>query len=198
MMNKNMLLAASLMFSVVTTALPVGEQEREILYTINELGQDFGDVPLIKQNIDTFIGILEMHIAIAEGKLATVNQKVKGTLMRNAVALVGVSGTRVFADQLIEILKYKLGVHPRSLSFGPLNLSVKSLGQLVALLSVTSCSYIALNVREAVMTKYNANTALELDKAILEKLIDVKEAMIFDIDETSAGSSLLENVDQGE
>src|SRR5947207_2619279 len=88
MMKNTMFLMAGLMVSVATTALSVGEQERGILYSLRELGQDFTTVPMIRQNVDMFIGIFELNYKLLEAKLQVADKKVKSSLVKNT-ALTG-------------------------------------------------------------------------------------------------------------
>ena len=90
-MNKLHILALTgLMLCGVNNISAMGQEQREVLYTLHMLEQNFGDVPMIFQNIDMFIGIEEMNIKMNELKLKTVNKELKTALLKNAALLGGI------------------------------------------------------------------------------------------------------------
>ena len=99
MINKNMFLAASLLFSTVATVLPIGEQEREIIHAIHGLGQDFSQMPMLVQNIDAFIDAFQLNIAINEAKLIVANQKARKSLIASIASVSGIFAGRICMDK---------------------------------------------------------------------------------------------------
>ena len=176
MFNKNILLAAGLLFSTVATILPVGEQEREIIYTIHELGQDFAQIPMVVQNIDAFIGIFQMNIEMTEAKLAIAAQKAKKSLINNvaAIAAVGIARAGLYIGMCwardAVSWETKKAIFDRG----------------IHALIETPCSflmgatyfYYALNIHDAYKAKNALAETLALDKEILEKLIEIKELLV--------------------
>lgn len=169
----NMLIVAGLMFCGVNSAFSMGKQEREVLYTLNELGQDIAQVPMVVQNIDMFIGVLEMNIQITEAKLVAANKSFKKTLWQNA-ALFG-------ACQLGSVVLPKVAAEMRySLSYSLQTTSAFELSYAMFLNSIRGIAFVAgqllvgLNVYDAYKTKNTLQQSLALDREILGQLYEIK------------------------
>src|SRR5437762_14088574 len=91
MMNKlHVLVLTGLMFCGINNASMIGQDQREVLYTLHTLGQNFADVPMIIQNVDMFVGVVEMNIQVNEVRLKVANQKMKKTMLSNVDICEGV------------------------------------------------------------------------------------------------------------
>ena len=68
-MNKlHMLVLAGLIFCGVNNALAMGQEQMEVLHTLHALEQDFTQIPMIAQNIDMFMGVMEMNVVEVSGQ----------------------------------------------------------------------------------------------------------------------------------
>lgn len=188
-MNKlHMLALAGLMLCGINKASIMGQEQREVLYTLHTLGQDFINVPMITQNIDMFMGVLEMNIQVNEAKLEDAGQKIKKSLWKNAVLIGCTALTHGFmvdlwlnknwiilsdsaSDKLVK--KFILDV----------NATVFAAGRLLAGLGL----YDAWKNRSALFQ------AIALDKEILGKLEEIKDSMSFIEENTDSTKNCLLN-----
>ncbi len=179
-MNKlHMLALVGLMLCASNKASIMGQEQREVLYTLHTLGQDFINVPMITQNIDMFMGVLEMNLQVNTAKLQDADQKIKKTILTNAALLTGVMVTRAGISQLASSINCNLAYHAFAknvLLNGNLSLGI-----------VTSV-FNALNIHDAWKSRSELIEAIALDKEILSKLEEIKYSM----------SSIEENTDSTE
>ena len=162
--KRSMLLLLSLI-SYNAQSLALGEEQREILYTLYEMGQDFASVPMIAQNIDMFIGVIEMEIQLLQRKLLIEDQKVKNAFIQG-FGVAGIAGLIQFAQA-----KY----------FPNCNFNVAYLRDLTALtrcitntLATIASSYSGISIFDTIKNRNSSRASLELNKAVLEKLEEVK------------------------
>jgi len=189
MMNKkSMILAAGLMFSVATTTFSIGEQEREVLYSLHALGQDFTNIEMIGQNADMFMQIFSMNIQMLEAKLTIADKKAKKTLAKT-IGIVGLS-------TLSRALAY-LGKTTLDKSIG----MTSSVTILVVngLLTTLGTVFYAVSLHDILKERNALRDALALDQEILSKLVEMKETMVFSSPEhgAQAGNALLESAVNG-
>jgi hypothetical protein len=164
---KNILLTTGLMFSVVSTTLPIYEQEREALYALHTLEQDFADVPMVKQNVDMFISVFQMNTQLLEKKLAIANQKAKNSVLFCGAGLVGAALCTVFFDQISsDVVKKQLSRMVLVLGYG---------------FAGVMKGYPVLDTFNAFKERNALKEALALDQEILEQLVTIKELAFFDI-----------------
>lgn len=193
-MNKmNMLVLAGLMFFSANSCFAMGKQEREILYTLHELGQNIADVPMITQNIDMFIGVLEMNIQITEAKFAAANQKFKTVLCNSAALFAGcVVGKQLFAKSIdyinYNVISYKVS----GLASFKLIRDVLATGVFTAT-AIAGNTLIALNIHDAWKNRSALDESLTLDRQLLWQLIEIKDSM--DQDTESAENFLLKSAE---
>ena len=180
-MNKKNMFLAGLMFAVATTALPIGEQHREIVYTLHALEQDFTQEPFIQQNIDMFIELFEMNIKLNEKQVQSAGSMVKKSLAKTTAAIGGIAGVLFCVPEGLSLM--------RSMIFGSryntpevIFSMQKCLEVFTAYACTIATTYVALNVYDAFKTKNTLNEALALDKEILTKLIEFKESVAFGSD----------------
>jgi hypothetical protein len=176
MMNKLHVLALTgLVFCGVNNASMMGQEQREVLYALHTLGQNFADVPMIAQNIDMFTGVLEMNIQINEAKLKVANQKIKETILTNAAIIVGAMVTRAGISKFVSSincdLAYRTFVKDMLLSAD-------------CSLAIATSVLNALNIHDVWKNRSALTEALVLDKEILSKLEEIKVSMDF-IEENS-------------
>ena len=176
-MNKmNMFVLAGLMLCGVNSAFSMGHEQREILYTLHDLGQDFADVPMVVQNVDMFHSIIAMNIQMTEAKLAAANANFKKTLKQNA-ALFGVChvGKKIFASAMNNI-KGSMPWHLTTTnsftqSYSALWNSVHEIAFIAGQL------FVALNVHDAWKKRSALTEALALDQEILSQLQELKDSL---------------------
>lgn len=167
MNKKNMIFAASLMLSIATTALPLGEQERGALYDLRAAGHDLRTIGLNSQNVEMFIQLFGMNIEKLEKELEATNNQMNSSLIQAGALLGGSSLLIVGAHELIKYSK----------SFGVIKsvqeYSLNFVYQLRHVVSVWS----VLNVYDAYKAKNALNDALVLDKEIIAQLLDLKDSL---------------------
>jgi hypothetical protein len=176
-MNKiNTLVLAGLMLCSANSALSMGKQEREILYTLHELGQNIADVPMITQNIDTFIGILEMNIQITEARLAAADQKFKKALWKNAALFGGCQvGKAIFTSAMDKI---KASVSWRLRETNSFAVPYTMLWNSVhGIAFMAGQMFVGLSLYDAWKNRSSLDESLALDRQILWQLIEIKDSM---------------------
>jgi hypothetical protein len=176
-MNKmNMLIVAGLMFCGINSAFSMGHEQREILYTLHDLGQDFADVPMVVQNIDMFHSIIAMNIQMTEAKLAAANKSFKKTLKHNAALFAGCQvGTTIFLwaiDSIKRSMPWRLKeLNSFVMSYSTLLSSVRGIGFVAGQL------FVGLNVYDAWKKRSALQDALALDQEILAQLQELKDSL---------------------
>jgi hypothetical protein len=179
-MNKlHMLALAGLIFSGANNASMMGQEQREVLYTLHTLGQDFANVPMITQNSEMFKGVLEMNIQVNEAQLKIANQKIKTTMMNSAAIIAGTLIGKLAFFHAID--KYTPKSWDAAYSFNLRNMLINSgsicawAGQLLTM----------LNMHDAWKNRSALIEAIALDKEILSKLEEIDASMDF-IEENAA------------
>jgi len=184
-MNKNAILASLLTLGMISNAFGFNEEQRGILYTLHELGQDFASVPMIFENIDMFTGVIEMNIQINEKKLQVATSKRNKALIKNIAIVVGVALGRGFANiYLLDALRSQLSCVIDYGLFG-----------IVSLANINS----GLAIYDAFKAKSTLEESLALDKEILAKLQEIRDSLAqdapeADVDTASTGKDLLKNL----
>ena len=185
-MNKtNMLALAGLMFFGANSTFAMGKQEREILYTLHELGQNIADVPMITENIDMFMGVTEMNIQLTEVRLAAANKSFKKTLWKNAGQLGGILLVQLVYGLVLRNIRDGYSATPRN--------AVELLNQVSLTVVLVGKVFAALNIHDAWKNRTALIEALALDKEILGQLQEIKDSM--DQDSETAGNFLLKSVE---
>ena len=176
-MNKmNMLVLAGLMLCGANSAFSMGHEQREILYTLHDLGQDFADVPMVVQNVDMFHSIIAMNIQMTEAKLAAANTNFKKTLKQNA-ALFGACqvGKTIFGLAMDNIKSstpwHLVKTNSFTLSYNALWHNVHGIAFIVGNL------FVALNVHDAWKKRSALTESLALDQEILAQLQELKDSL---------------------
>lgn len=191
-MNKLHVLALTgLMVCGVHNVSAMGQEQREVLYALHTLGQNIADVPMIVQNIDMFMGVLEMNIQINEAKLKAANQKMKTTIMNSAAMFAGtwisafaMSNIEMFVfDNLPSKVRGALPTHILG------NFIHDGIGAGLCLSKVI----IGLNIHDAWKNRSALMEALALDKEILNTLEEIKVSMEFIEENSDAAESFLLN-----
>ena len=175
MNKKNMIFAASLILSIVTTALPLGEQERGALYDLRAAGHDLRTIGLNSQNVEMFIQLFGMNIEKLEKELEAANSVINSSLIQ-AGALLG-------GGQLVVSSLHELSNHAKTSRFGRnksdqvvdfgLSYGLNVLYSLKTMGSIWS----VLNVYDAYKAKKSLTAALALDKEIIAQLLDLKDSL---------------------
>ncbi len=168
-MHKNILLTAGLLLSVVTIAFPVGKNAKDIVYTMNELNQDFNQSPFIKENIDRLIYLFSMNIKLADKQLQSMSWNIT-TIAKTINAI----GAMVMADYCLlssagfiaEMIPYQLHGELKRLGLLFINCSTH-----------VAAAYIALKAYDAFKSRNVLEKSLAVDRTILAKLIELREAM---------------------
>jgi hypothetical protein len=176
-MNKtNMLVLAGLILFSAHSAFTMGKQEREILYTLHELGQNIADVPMITQNIDMFIGVLEMNIQITEARLAAANEKFKKTLWKNAALFGGCQVGKAIFITAMEKIKDSVSWRLRQTnSFAvPYTILWNSVHGIAFM---AGSMFVTLHIYDEWKNISAFNESLALDRQILWQLIEIKDSM---------------------
>jgi hypothetical protein len=184
MMNKlHMLALTGLMVSGINNASMMGQEQREVLYTLNKLGQDFVNVPMITQNIDMFMGVLEMNIQVNTAKLKTADKKMKDAFWKNATFLTGAWVTSFIMNN-VEILVFdNLPSNIRRIVLTKILSGFIRDGISAGVFA--SKVFAGLNIYDAWKNRSELIEAIALDKEILGKLEEIKESMSF-LEENSA------------
>lgn len=193
-MNKmNMLIVAGLMFCGVNSAFSMGHEQREILYTLHDLGQDFADVPMVVQNVDMFHSIIAMNIQMTEAKLAAANTNFKKTLKQNAALFGACQVGKIILPLAMDNIKSSLDYSLRNneafrMSYNTLLYSVQGIAFVAGQL------FVGLNVYDAWKKRSALIESLTLDQEILSQLQELKESL--DQSSEPAGNFLLETAVQ--
>jgi hypothetical protein len=166
-MTKNILLALGLLCTSATL-LPVGEQERDVLYAMHAMGKDFSGVVFLHnaQNLAMFISLFKINSDVLEAKLKIVSQKVR----KEFISQLGVTGM-VFSIQFILIILAERNIRLISrecfwLSFLTAN-AVALLGNIWSI----------VNFYDVFKEKNRLEETLALDKEILEKLEKLRNTL---------------------
>lgn len=181
-----MLALVGLMFSGINNASMMGQDQREVLYTLHALGQDFADVPMVTQNRDMFVGVLEMNIQVNEAQLKVADQKMKDALWKNTALLGG-----ILLAQHISGLVLHNNIRDGYLATSDLLNQVRLIiGDNFMLnnflgLALVGKVFAALNIHDAWHNRSELMQAIALDKEILTKLEEIKDSMSF-LEENSA------------
>lgn len=188
-MNKLHVLALTgLMLFGMNNASMMGQEQREVLYTLNILGQDFINIPMITQNIDMFMGVLEMNIQVNEAKLQDADQKIKKSLYKNAVIVGCTALTHAF------MMDFWLNKNWIILSDSASNRVLKKL-----ILDVSATVFVSgrllagLGLYDAWNKRSELIEAIALDKEILGKLEEIKDSMSFLEENADSEGNLLLN-----
>lgn len=160
--KRSMLLLLSLI-SYNAQSLALGEEQREILYTLYEMGQDFASVPMIAQNIDMFIGVIEMEVQILTRKLNSIEQEFRSSLLYG----LGWAGLHGIGTILTELGLHQLSPYIHNLGRSGIRMSL-------ATGSTMTSVYFASHIYGASKERGRLVKLLELNKAVLEKLEEVK------------------------
>lgn len=158
-----MLALAGLMFCGVNNASMMGQEQRELLYMLHTFGQDFSQVPMITQNLDMFMGVMEMDTQLKEVELKTADKELKTALWRSAALFAGA----IVSKEVVETVNPYI---PRSI-VSVFNGSATGLRTIVGLYLPT------LNFYDAWKKRSEAMQALALNKEILSKLEEIKYSM---------------------
>jgi hypothetical protein len=172
MNKKNMLLTAGLLLSVVTVALPVGKRAKDPVYAMHALDQDFNQSPFIKENIDRLIYLFSMNIKLADKQLQSMSWNM--TTVAKSIAAVGeIAIVRAAGSVAMEM------IFPRERTIKG---SVSEYTSLISSLffavgTSVMTAYVALKAYDAFKSKNVLEKSLAVDRAILAKLIELREAM---------------------
>jgi hypothetical protein len=195
-MNKlHMLALVGLMLCASNKASIMGQEQREVLYTLHTLGQDFINVPMITQNIDMFMGVLEMNLQVNTAKLQDADQKIKKTILTNAALFAGAMfAGAVFAEAMI-ITRAGISKFASSINC---NLAYHAFVKDVLLnggfsLGIATSVFNALNIHDAWKSRSELTEAIALDKEILGKLEEIKYSMSFIEENTDSAENCLLN-----
>jgi Trk-type K+ transport system membrane component len=183
-MNKlHMLALTGLMFSGINNASMMGQEQREVLYTLHTLGQDFANVPMITQNSDMFKGVLEMNIQVNEAKLKDADQKIKDTLMKSAVLFTG-AWVSLLAIKSLQLATFEYSPEKiRSAVPTQIVSAFINQGMGVGIGIGKICA--ALNIYDAWKNRSALVEAIALDKEILSKLEEIDASMDFITENTA-------------
>jgi len=182
MMNKlHMLALVGLMFSGVNNASVMGQEQMEVLYTLDALEQDPAQVPMIVQNIDMFMGVTEMNIQLKEINVKTVTKELKAALWKNAALLGGIILTQHISGMILyNIRDGYLVTSPSEIDLlHQTSLIVQdnfALNNLLGL-GLVGKVFAALNIHGAWKKRSELMQALALDKEILSKLQEIKDSI---------------------
>jgi hypothetical protein len=193
-MNKNMVILTGLLVSsFFSTALSFNQEQREVLYTLDDLEQNFASVPMITENIDMFIGIVQTNIQITEKKLIVAQKTREKAALTVAAALAISLGVRAglnwgngyLIQSLITRLSYNFARKYEALSL-----------QALASVFMVSNMCVGMHMYDALKAYNELEILLALDKKILTKLEDVKESLLYGSAENvnSVEESLLNSV----
>jgi len=184
-MNKlSMVALTGLMLCGVHNVSAMGQEQREILYTLHALGQNFADVPMVFQNIDMFIGVEEMNIQINQLKLKDENQKLKTVVLKNAALLGGILLAQYCS--LTGLNKVRNAANPSGSwemwhVLEPIRTMIVDgfiVNDLLGLVTMGKV-FAALNVYDAWKKRSELMQALALDEEILGILQKIKASMEF-------------------
>jgi hypothetical protein len=180
-MNKlHMLALVGLMLCASNKASIMGQEQREVLYTLHTLGQKFINVPMITQNIDMFMGVLEMNIQVNEAKLKDAEKKLKTTLWNSCAICLGTVATRAVA---MDILK------PMAITHFVREFLMHSVFSPTGIVHFA----VATNIYNAWKNRSELMEAMILDKEILGKLEEIKDSMSFIEENTDSAENCLLN-----
>lgn len=172
MHKKNILLTVGLLLSVVTVMLPVGKKAKDVVYTMHALNQDFNQSPFVKENIDRLIYLFGMNIKLAEKQLQSMSWNIT-TVAKAINAVGGITIARFVGTIAMEMIipeenRPKGGLR-HQVYLGGTNF----IGIGTSVMSV----YAALKVYDVFKSRKTLEKSLALDRAILVKLIELREAM---------------------
>lgn len=196
-MNKLHVLALTGLVFCGANNASMGQEQREVLYALHTLGQNFADVPMIVQNIDMFAGVLEMNIQINEAKLKVANQKIKDTLWKSGALLGGIWLVQHVSSLVLhKIIRDDYFVFPFSkLDLHQIRLVIEDNSALSNFLGLAFVGkvFAALNIYDVWKNRSALMEALALDKEILSKLEEIKISMDFIEENTDSTENFLLN-----
>lgn len=170
----NKLLLAGLMVFSVNSVFAMGTQEREMLYTLNTLEQDFAQVSMITQNIDMFMSVLEMNINLNEARLINENLNLATIFQQSVVLFIGGLVGKVAFTGLVDKC-----VKPTENLFSLRNILIQGSYALGGAIGIT---WPTLSIHDAWKTRSALIEALARDKEILAKLQAIQAGMAKNIE----------------
>jgi len=197
-MNKNMMILASLVIcSIYGTVISFNQEQREILYALDELDQDFASVPMITENIDMFIGVFHMNMQMTEKKLLVAEKARNKALLYAIAAAVGNSCVNVIGNMIGSQIRYSGTGAISHTILGNLDDLFRSLVRNGA--SVVTSFYAVTSLYDAFKAYNTLKESLELDAKIMDKLQDLRVSLAYAADENtgSVGENLLNSSVQG-
>ena len=181
-MNKNILLTVLFTFGFCNFSYGLNREQRELLYTLHYLNQDFSSISMIAENIDTFIDVFQSRVKINEKKLEET-AKARNVALFNSMKKIGAIW---LLSVLMNILHVKALNEGRTMRWEAptkvfyeciLNkLSILNMSPEIDLLKKAAYVYSGVQLYESFKEERNLNKALMLDKEVLSKLQEVKNA----------------------
>jgi hypothetical protein len=188
-MSKNILLAILLVCGFCNFSYGLSAEQKELLYTLHYLGQDFNSIPMITENIDTFIDIFQAKVKVNEEKLA------RATKSRNDSVFEGIK--KIGAVWVLSVLvnMIRMGAarethraHAWDASKGRFiyevilnKLTILNISPEIDLLKKAAYVYSGVQLYESFKEERDLNKVLMLDREVLNKLQEVKNAEMEEI-----------------
>ncbi|HEX4069339.1 MAG TPA: hypothetical protein VHX42_04530 [Candidatus Babeliales bacterium] len=191
-MNKLHVLALTgLMFSGVNKISAMGQEQREVLYALNTLGQNLADVPMVVQNLDMFMGVVEMNIQMNQVGLKAENQNIKDALWKNAAFLTG-AWISIFTMNSVGVFAFKN--LPKNIRCAlPTMILSAFIEDILAAGMFTSKVFVGMNLYDVWKNRSALMDAIALDTEILGKLQEIKASMEFMEENADSAESFLLN-----
>ena len=162
-------LLSALLFYGINTSYAIGEEQREILYTLYEMQQDFASVPMITQNIDMWIGMVEMEIQVLNRKLTAINKELRATIIYG----LGWAGVSSLVRALVA--KGSTIISPYYPSMQDyLGFAVNNTNLAINSIYLMGNVYCGMSFYDAIKERSRLMKLLQLNKAVLEQLEEVK------------------------
>lgn len=171
-MNRMMILAAFLASALCAPIMALNEEQREILYTLSDLGQSFDSVPMIAENVEMFIGMLQMNMQITKAKMKNATSKKNKALFSAAGIVVTTGLLRGLVTAIITDLLPREWKHGFNCA-----LVVCSAGNVVQSAANLVSAYSVFATYDAFKAKNELEASLARDKKILRKLEELRSSL---------------------
>lgn len=181
-MNRMMILAAFLTSSLCAPVIALNEEQREILYILNDLGQSFDSVPV--EDVGMFIGMLKLNMRITKAQIKRATSQRKKALLSGAALVVAVvlfrnyvpslpSSTlrKMMQEKFISYDTYKSINYYAEMLCGNLSNNL-TFGAMVA-----ADVYSGMSIYDAFKAKNELEASLARDKEILRKLEELRNSL---------------------
>jgi hypothetical protein len=191
-MNKNTILLAGLCILSTVNIFSFNEEQRDILYALHLLNQDYASVSMIAENIDMFIGIIQMNVQMNQKKFEHATSKRNMTFAGTAVAIGTSSVAALVVTETIECCLKKMA--SEGLSHSQFRWLRSVFNVPLTVIPTLIRMYSAYAIYDTVKAKNRLEESIALDQEILAKLEELKYSLPQAAQEEASGKDLLKKL----